>query len=175
MIKHPRRVEEEILTVLSDWSPLSAKAYAELAGIKYNAAFDRLTRMHDAGLIHIDHFERRKSGKHRPHYAIGKHPDAPPLATYTEEEKRRRYRESDKGKATYAKAARKRNKRAKTGRKTDLAWAERQRAYNREYMRKRHGHKPRRALVAVEKFDPLLAAMMGLTKKRSRRKGGDHA
>ena len=176
MIKHPRRVEEEVLTTLSAWSPMCARDYAELTGLAYNVAWDRLARLNRAGLIHIDHWQRRRSGKHTPFFAIGTLSDAPPLPVLTQQEKSARYRASEKGKAAYAKAARRRRKREKLRRKNDPAWAERMRAYGREWCRKKHGHKPRRAIVAVEKFDPLLAALMGIKPKRVRRKtGGEHA
>lgn len=154
-------VEESVLQTLSAFEPLTYRDYAAIAGIDLKAAFERVRRLWDQKVLHVVRYERGRSGKPVPHYGIGNAPDAPKPDPLPMAEKVAKYQASEKGQKALAKARRRRYAREKEMRQTDPVWAEKTRHYGREWSRKKYGHKPRRALVAVERFDPVLAALMG--------------
>lgn len=159
-------VLEHTLRTLSEFSPLSYREYADLFGLKPVTAFERMRDLWDSKILHVAEYRLGRSGKPVPFYAIGNIPDAEKPKTLTNDEKIARYRASEKGKKALARAIKRKNKRHKKRMETDPAYAEAHRAYHRLRARAKGGHQPRRDLVNVKNFDPLMAAMMGKTKKR---------
>lgn len=158
-------VQEHVLLTLSEFSPMGHRAYAELFGLHPAAAFERLRRMWDARQLYVERYERNTSGKPVPFYAIGSLPDAIPPEALPVSEKVRKYQATPKGQAMVKKARKRHDARIKKRRETDPSYAEAQRAYQRQWSQRKYGHQPRRRLVEVERFDPILARMMGIKVK----------
>lgn len=159
-----QQIEEHILMSFSEFSPMSYVDYAEIAGIVKTAAHGRIGKAWDSGLLYIADWHRGRSGRPMPLYAIGRISDAPRPDAYTVAEKVARYQASERGKVVMRKWKKRRSRLDKKRRETDPVFAERTRHYSRELARRKHGHKPRRAMVNVAAFDPVLAAMMGVKK-----------
>lgn len=164
---------EHVLRALSAFEPMSVREYAENFGIDNKAAFERMRRMWDAKLLHVAEYRRQRSGPPTPAYAIGNLPDAERPKPVAVSEKVAKYQASEKGKATTAKCRKRQRAKHKRRMESDLAYAEAKRAYQRLWSQKKHGHKPRRRLVEVEKFDPILAALMGRAPKKGKRNGSE--
>lgn len=134
---------EHVLRTLSEFEPLSYRAYADLAGLSDKAAFERLRHMWDAGMLHVAYYERGRSGKPIPHYAIGRLLDAPKPGRMSNTEKVRRYQATEKGRAAMTRVKQRQRKQHKERLRTDSAYAELHRAKQRQWVRNRHGFEPR--------------------------------
>jgi hypothetical protein len=136
------QVNEHILRTLSEFEPMSALQYAEITGLKWKAAHNRLVKAWDEKLIHIARRDRR-NGAHRPYYAIGSVPDAEPLEKITAAESTRKYKKTAKGIASEKRAQRVAAERYKAIRRSNTPAAENLREYGRNRERRIYGHQPR--------------------------------
>lgn len=156
-------VIDEALALFKKHRRLTFHEYADLIGLDHSAAHTRFKKMHAEGVIHIADYIRQRSGPATPVFAAGAGVDAERPAAFTNAEKRDRYIERLKGdEAGWKKYLAAKRKWHKKKCATDPNYAEKARAWSANYMRRKHGHKPR--MPNVKAIDPLLAAIMGVKK-----------
>lgn len=141
MRSSPQHIQETILRLLSDWSPMPHWQVAENLGLRPKTAYLRLRLLWDAKVLHIAHWERGKGrGAPTPHYAIGQCPDAPPLRRLTTAEIQRKYRKTEHGRQVHKMHEAISNAKQLERRRKDPAYAEEIRRYQREWTRRKHGN-----------------------------------
>lgn len=136
-------IREALLRLLSEFSPLSHWDVAELTGANPKTAYQRLSNMWDAKILHIPHWQRGKGrGQPTPFYAIGCCEDAPRPTPLTKAERQRNHRSSPHGKAVKKRHEAISNAKTLRRRQTDPVYAEKIRRYQREWANKKFGTGP---------------------------------
>jgi predicted ArsR family transcriptional regulator len=138
-----KQIRAEILALLAERGTLSHLQYAAAVGISQKAAYQRLYKLWDDKSLYVARWERGKGrGQPTPFYAIGRCADAPRLKPLTNAELQRAYRASEHGKAVKRRHEAITNAAILERRRTDPAYAEEYRRYQREWAAKKHGTQP---------------------------------
>ena len=114
--------EQTTLLALSEFEPMSHREYAELVGISYNLAHQRMQALYNNHCIHIAKYEQNEVGPPTPFYSIGRATDAVRPEPMTRKEINRKYRHSDHGKKV-ARLAGRRWRRSKRGQEVLKSYA----------------------------------------------------
>lgn len=127
-------------------SAMTRYELAALAGVGHQRICALMKDMAD--LVFIESWDCQPKGPRVPRYRIGTQPDAPKPPKLTSTEKSRRYRATENGR--------------KVARECEKRWCASERGKEYNAARSKANYAKKKYLrLGLEKFDPLMAAIMG--------------